>query len=79
MPGQSFLRILQPNRIITFLYTNHRGEETKRRLLVKELQCGYNDYYPTTQFLLNGYDLDKKAYRSFALSNIVASSVEIEA
>ncbi len=58
--------------MITFTYTNHRGEVAERNVVFESLdyitQPGYA--YPPGWFL-TGLDLDRNARRSFALQNII--------
>lgn len=56
---------------IKFTYTNHRGEVAERTVtdvrIIYSFNPGY-DYLPG--WFLDGFDLDKRERRSFALTNI---------
>jgi predicted DNA-binding transcriptional regulator YafY len=58
-------------RIVYFDYRNHRGEIRNRKVCVDSIEFlpnpGYG-YQPG--WFLSGYDYDKQARRSFALSGI---------
>jgi len=57
--------------MITFLYTNHKGETRPRRLEPDSLEFLFSPgfgYQPG--WFLSGHDLDKDARRSFALSHV---------
>lgn len=57
---------------VSFEYRNHRGEVSLRTIVPDKLEFLYHpgyDYQPGWH--LSGYDVDKKARRSFALCNIV--------
>lgn len=53
-----------------FVYTNHNGEVRLRRVIPMGLRFGTGPYYDEPQWLLEGFDLDKKEYRTFALAHI---------
>lgn len=55
---------------LEFVYTNHRGETAKRRVIFRALSFGTTEYYPELQWLIEAFDLDKEAVRVFALKNI---------
>lgn len=56
--------------IITFTYTNWKGETGERKAIVSELSFGSNEYHKEKQFILLAFDLDKLQYRTFALKDI---------
>lgn len=62
---------------VKFKYLNHRGEVAERHVEIASIDFvnnpGYN-YQPG--WFISGHDLDKNAYRSFALSRIVISDDE---
>ena len=55
---------------IEFDYVNWKGNRSKRRAEVNEYYFGSNEYHPEPQWLLEAYDLDKKAMRMFALKDM---------
>lgn len=57
---------------ICILYTNHRGETSVRRLVPIRIWFGKTEWHPEEQWLLEGFDLDRQAARSYALKEIRA-------
>lgn len=55
----------------TFLYENWKGEISMRRVIPLALRFGRSDHYKEDQWLLETFDCDKNAYRTFALANIL--------
>lgn len=55
---------------VGFTYKNWKGEVGERRAVFTGLVWGKNEWHPTPQLLLEGYDLDKKAPRTFAARDI---------
>jgi hypothetical protein len=55
---------------VGFTYKNWKGETAERRAVFAGLVWGKNEWHPTPQLLLEGYDLDKKAPRTFAAKDI---------
>jgi predicted DNA-binding transcriptional regulator YafY len=51
-------------------YTNHRGETARRRIIPHQIRFGASEWHPREQWLLDAYDVDKQAERSFALADI---------
>lgn len=51
-------------------YTNHRGDRSVRRIIPRNFTFGITSFYPTPQWLLAAFDVDKQAMRVFALQNI---------
>lgn len=54
-----------------FLYQNHRGEVSVRRVEPLSWCYGTTTHYPETQLILEAFDLDKQAKRSFAFEYIL--------
>lgn len=52
------------------LYTNHRGETNWRTIIPENVYYGMTEYHPDPQWLLRAYDVDKAAYRDFALAGV---------
>jgi hypothetical protein len=66
---------LRQGDIITFTYTNYKGETSVRTAKFVSISYGSTEYHPEPQFLIAGYDLDKKGLRGYAvkdMSNLVA-------
>lgn len=51
-------------------YTNHRGERAIRRVRPVRWYCGSSVYHPEVGWLLEAWDFDREAYRTFALKDI---------
>jgi predicted DNA-binding transcriptional regulator YafY len=58
------------NRIVIIDYTNHRGERRERRIVPFGLRFGYSNHHPGEQWLLEAYDCDKEAARTFAMKDV---------
>jgi len=68
-------RILQDD-IVSFLYTNYRGEKTLRS--VKVICIEYYDqseWHPEEKWFLRCFDFEKEADRCFTFSGIDADSI----
>lgn len=58
------------DKVATIAYTNHRGETAERRIIPSRLYFGSNEWHPEPQWLLDAFDVEKHAMRSFAVSSI---------
>lgn len=63
---------------LIFPYEDYRGETTQRVVIFKNLQFGSNEWYPEPQWFLHAFDLEKNAYRSFALARLDPSTILIK-
>lgn len=54
----------------TFRYTNWKGETEMRRVIPHCLRFGQTPYHKEDQWLLECFDCDKEALRTFALKDI---------
>lgn len=61
---------IEKGDILSFVYTNYKNETSLREVVVDELYLGSNKWHPRNQFLLTGFDLDKKAMRCFAMKDM---------
>ena len=61
---------LKKMRSVTFDYTNHKGETSKRRAQIISIFYGSNQWHKNAQWLLEGYDMDKQDFRFFAMSDM---------
>jgi predicted DNA-binding transcriptional regulator YafY len=59
---------LKRMRSITFDYTNYKGETGKRNAQVISIFYGSNQWHKNDQWLMEGYDMDKKDFRYFAMN-----------
>ena len=58
---------------IEFVYVNHRGERARRRVRLDKNEpvwFGTTEWHPKPQLFLRAYDLDKNAWRDFAVADI---------
>lgn len=56
-------------RAMKMTYTNHKGVTAVRTIVPRKLWFGHTEYHPEDQWLFEAYDLDKMAYRDFALKD----------
>lgn len=56
---------------IEFKYKNYKGEISQRRVLPGRVYFGSTEFHPHPQLLMEGYDLDKKQNRTFAIRDII--------
>ncbi|MEW6621009.1 MAG: hypothetical protein AB1422_17040 [bacterium] len=61
---------MDTEKIVSILYTNYRGETAIRKIIPNKIWFGKTDWHPENQWLLDAFDIDKNAERSFALKNI---------
>ena len=61
-----------PAMVVVIRYTNHRGETDNRRIVPKQIRFISTGWHPREQWILEAYDLDKQADRSFAMADIQA-------
>jgi len=67
-----------PGYAYEFEYRNHRGEVATRHVQFASLAIGQKEpYYLEPTLLFVGYDLDKKAERSFDCSKIVGKTFRL--
>lgn len=59
-------------RLITFDYTNHRGEKARRTAKVIKVWWGETSYHSGEQWIFTGYDYDRQANRDFAMKDMTA-------
>ena len=61
--------------VLRFRYRNHRGQVGERAVLIAPLMpsmwFGSTEFHPEPQWLLHAYDLDKTAYRDYAVRDIL--------
>ena len=61
---------LDPKQVVSLVYTNYRGETAVRQVLPKRIWFGKTDWHPEEQWLLDAFDIEKQADRSFAIKDI---------
>ncbi len=57
---------------VAMVYTNYRGEHARRTVLPERVWFGATEWHPAPQWLLDAYDFDREALRSFALEDVEA-------
>jgi len=60
------------NKIVKILYTNYRGETAVRQIIPIKIWFGKTDWHPEEGWLLDAYDIEKQAERSFSMKDIKA-------
>jgi len=62
---------VEPSAVILD-YTNHKGRRDLRRVVPTghKLHWGSTEHHPDEQWLLEAYDLDRKALRTFAMKDV---------
>lgn len=63
---------IKPGTVVEIVYTNYRGETSVRRIVPASLRYGATEYHPEPQWLLDAYDLEKAANRTFAMQDVHA-------
>ncbi|MCA9485286.1 MAG: hypothetical protein KC506_00385 [Nanoarchaeota archaeon] len=59
------------NCAIEVIYTNYRGETSKRKIIpLGKPFIGSTEYHPRPQYLMDVWDLDRKAKRTYSLKDI---------
>lgn len=68
MPGSPVfvLVIEQKDKEVTFHYTNWKGEASQRTAILHSLYWGSNEWHREPQWLIDGFDTEKKVNRTFA-------------
>lgn len=62
--------LTEDGRMIVIRYTNYRGETSDRRIVPLRIRFASSEWHPVAQWLLDAFDLDRGAERSFALKDI---------
>lgn len=59
-------------KAVQVVYTNYRGETAIREIIPDRIWFGSTEWHPKDQWLLDAFDVEKQAKRSFALKDIRA-------
>ena len=51
-------------------YTNYKGQRSERTIRPISIYHDKTEHHPTPQWLLEAWDVDKAAYRTFAMKDI---------
>jgi hypothetical protein len=62
---------LDPRSVVIIRYTNYRGETANRRIVPIGIRFGSTEWHPEQQWLLEAFDLERDAARSFALKDVL--------
>jgi hypothetical protein len=60
----------QQDRVVSVLYTNYRGITALRRIIPRRIWFGHTEWHPGEQWILDVFDVEKRAERSFAIAEI---------
>jgi hypothetical protein len=72
VPPDAGTNALETNtNVITIRYRNYRGEDSLRRVLPLKIWFGTSEWHPKRQWLMDAYDYNRNAYRTFALQNVI--------
>ena len=55
---------------VKILYTNWKGKTSYRNIIPKSIEFKSTEWHKEEQWILNAFDIDKKADRGFALKYI---------
>lgn len=61
---------IQQQKTVVILYTNYKGETAERNIIPQSLRFASTEWHPEPQWLLDAFDLDRQAKRSFALKDV---------
>lgn len=53
--------------VLRVVYKNWRGEVSERKIVPKTAWFGSTQWHPEPQWILDAFDLDRQAERSFAM------------
>ena len=58
------------SEVVVIDYTNYRGERSSRRIRPIRIYFSSSEWHPGPQWLLDAYDEERRAQRSFAMKDI---------
>lgn len=61
---------MENKKIVEIVYTNWKGITAIRHIIPKDIFFGSTEWHQEEQWLLNAFDVEKQADRSFALKDI---------
>ncbi len=62
----------QEQERVKICYTNYKGETSIRDIIPIKIWFGKTEWHPETGWLMDAYDIEKQADRSFAMKDIKA-------
>jgi predicted DNA-binding transcriptional regulator YafY len=69
----------EPKCVVIIRYTNYRGQTADRRIIPVCIRFGSTEWHPEEQWLLDAFDVDRGADRSFALKDVLQWREEADA
>ncbi len=60
-----------PRMVVTIRYTNYKGETADRRVIPLRLHFTATEWHPEPQWVMEAFDIDRGADRSFAVRDIL--------
>lgn len=79
--AKAFEELMKPERKeppIKYIYKNWKGEIGVRTIYPLDISYGSNEYHHTPTYLLRAWDLDKKAIRTFDMTELVPYKEEVK-
>lgn len=75
--GQNYAIVTGANafmspRAVWIDYTNYRGERGVREVVPLGIRFGATEHHPEPQWLMDAYDVQKEAERTFAMNDVHA-------
>ena len=67
------VRTAQPydaKAMVVIRYTNYRAETSIRRVVPIRIRFASSEWHPAEQWIMDAFDLDRQAERSFALADV---------
>lgn len=61
---------LRMQQAVKVVYTNWRGETAERSIIPVSVAWGKTEWHPEEQWLLKVWDIERQAYRDYALKDI---------
>jgi predicted DNA-binding transcriptional regulator YafY len=68
--GHQEVRVPDLATMVHIDYVNYRGERRVRQIVPQRIYFGDVEWHPGAQWILDAWDVDKAALRSFALGDI---------
>ncbi|MBX9580244.1 MAG: hypothetical protein K2X87_08040 [Gemmataceae bacterium] len=60
-----------PRTVVVIRYTNYKGETALRRIIPRHIHFVSTEWHPEPQWVIEAFDLDRGAERSFAMKDIL--------
>lgn len=69
-PVFSVVVVSREDQRVTFTYTNWKGKTRQRSAILSRMYWGSNEWHPQPQLLVDGYDLEERAPRTYAAKDM---------